>query len=114
MDRSFLTVVPEAPRIAQQGFPPNFDWNFISDIDAKTYNPPTKSQSDYTINNSSVIKSAQRKGSFDALSSTDAEDFTNGNGEADDSGNDNNEDEEADQTETADEMTQSRPSTFTR
>jgi hypothetical protein len=104
-------VVPEAPRIAQQGFPPNFDWGFISDIDAKTYNPPTKSQSDFTINNSSVIKSAQRKSSFDALSNADTEDFMNV-----DSGNDNNEEQndEDDADQTADDMTQSRPSTFTR
>lgn len=29
MDRSFLIVVPDAPRISEQGFPPSFDWKFL-------------------------------------------------------------------------------------
>lgn len=29
MDRSHLVVVPDAPRIAEQGFPPSFDWKFL-------------------------------------------------------------------------------------
>lgn len=26
IDRSLLTVIPEAPRVSQQGFPAYFDW----------------------------------------------------------------------------------------
>lgn len=80
LDRSNLTVVPEAPRIAQQGFPPNFDWSFIADIDAKTYNLPTKSQSEYTLNNA-VENSPPRKMSLDAPSTTGTEDMENNNEE---------------------------------
>lgn len=29
MDRSLLSVVPDAPRIAEQGFPVSFDWKFL-------------------------------------------------------------------------------------
>lgn len=29
LDRSLLTVIPDAPRIAEQGFPPSFDWKFM-------------------------------------------------------------------------------------
>lgn len=29
IDRSFLSVVPDAPRIAEQGFPLSFDWKFL-------------------------------------------------------------------------------------
>ncbi|XP_058815670.1 uncharacterized protein LOC131679117 isoform X5 [Topomyia yanbarensis] len=30
IDRSLLTVIPEAPRISQQGFPSYFDWNMFT------------------------------------------------------------------------------------
>lgn len=35
-----LTVIPEAPRIAEQGFPPNFDWKILP---AKFYDSRMKS-----------------------------------------------------------------------
>ncbi|XP_055589623.1 uncharacterized protein LOC129741846 isoform X9 [Uranotaenia lowii] len=35
IDRSLLTVIPEAPRISQQGFPSHFDWSMFT-IDADT------------------------------------------------------------------------------
>lgn len=81
LDRSLLTIIPEAPRIAQQGFPPNFDWSFITEIDAKTYNLPTKSQSEYTLNTTAAESLPQRKLSLDALSTTtDTDDLVNNNG----------------------------------
>lgn len=40
IDRSLLTNVPDAPRIAEQGFPPNFDWKFLP---AKFYDSRMKS-----------------------------------------------------------------------
>lgn len=40
MDRSLLTTIPDAPRIAEQGFPPNFDWKFLP---AKFYDSRMKS-----------------------------------------------------------------------
>lgn len=30
IDRSLLTVIPEAPRISQQGFPACFDWTMFT------------------------------------------------------------------------------------
>lgn len=38
IDRSLLTVIPEAPRIAAQNLTPNFDWTMIADIDSKNFN----------------------------------------------------------------------------
>lgn len=38
IDRSLLTVIPEAPRVPQQGLPPGYDWNMLSD-DAMFANP---------------------------------------------------------------------------
>jgi hypothetical protein len=29
LDRNKLTYIPDAPRVAEQGFPQNFDWNFL-------------------------------------------------------------------------------------
>lgn len=49
MDRSLLVVVPDAPRIAEQGFPPSFDWKFLP---AKFYNSSMKpANSDFNISN---------------------------------------------------------------
>lgn len=39
MDKSLLVVVPEAPRISEQGFPPSFDWKFLP---PKFYNSAMK------------------------------------------------------------------------
>ena len=40
LDRSLLTFIPDAPRISEQGFPPNFDWKFLP---AKFYDSRMKS-----------------------------------------------------------------------
>lgn len=29
IDRSLLTVIPDAPRVPQQGLPPGYDWNML-------------------------------------------------------------------------------------
>jgi hypothetical protein len=39
VDRSLLTVVPDAPRVAEQGFPPNFTWDILP---AKFYEAPIR------------------------------------------------------------------------
>lgn len=31
IDRSLLTVIPEAPRVPQQGLHPGYDWNMLAD-----------------------------------------------------------------------------------
>lgn len=38
LDRSLLTVIPEAPRVPQQGLPPGYDWQMMSE-DAMFSNP---------------------------------------------------------------------------
>lgn len=38
IDRSLLTVIPEAPRVPQQGLPPGYDWNMFVE-DAMFTNP---------------------------------------------------------------------------
>lgn len=67
MDRSFLSVIPEAPRIAEQGFPPNFDWKFLP---AKFYDKKMSfTQSDLNLS-SNVNENGMRASSsaFDILS----------------------------------------------
>ncbi|KAJ6640937.1 hypothetical protein Bhyg_05870, partial [Pseudolycoriella hygida] len=50
IDRSLLTVIPEAPRVPQQGLPPGYDWNMLAE-DSNLTNPNNnfvrKSQSNY-------------------------------------------------------------------
>lgn len=48
LDRSNLVVVPEAPRIAEQGFPSSFDWKFLP---AKFYaeSPLKPAHSDFNL-----------------------------------------------------------------
>lgn len=70
INRSYLTTIPEAPRIAEQGFPPSFDWNFLP---AKFYDTQMKSSysdfnlsSNVTSNASNNMKSS--KSAFEILS----------------------------------------------
>lgn len=35
IDRSLLTVVPEAPRVPQQGLPAGYDWSMFTDVATK-------------------------------------------------------------------------------
>lgn len=62
-------MIVKAPRIASHGFPANFDWNVFSDVDAKSYRPPSKSQSDYALS-SNKAKKPTRTTSFEVLSTT--------------------------------------------
>jgi hypothetical protein len=39
IDKSLLTVIPDAPRVAEQGFPPNFTWDILP---AKFYEAPIR------------------------------------------------------------------------
>ncbi|XP_037035918.1 uncharacterized protein LOC119074076 isoform X3 [Bradysia coprophila] len=50
IDRSLLTVIPEAPRVPQQGMPPGYDWNMLSEdasFPHQNNNFIRKSQSNY-------------------------------------------------------------------
>ena len=68
LDRSLLTVVPEAARIAEQGFPSSFDWNFLP---AKFSNPVLKSsQSEYALNNNISSNLKPSNSSFEILSTS--------------------------------------------
>lgn len=31
LDKSLLTVIPEAPRVSQAGLPPNYDWSMFNE-----------------------------------------------------------------------------------
>ena len=31
IDRSLLTVIPDAPRVPQDGLPPGYDWNMLGE-----------------------------------------------------------------------------------
>lgn len=35
IDRSLLTIVPDAPRVPQQGLPAGYDWNMFGDDSTK-------------------------------------------------------------------------------
>lgn len=50
IDRSLLTVIPEAPRVPQQGLPPGYDWNMLAE-DAMFTNPNVTKLSAKSKNN---------------------------------------------------------------
>lgn len=31
IDRSLLTIIPDAPRVPQQGMPPGYDWKMLAE-----------------------------------------------------------------------------------
>lgn len=80
LDRSLLIVVPDAPRIAEQGFPPSFDWKFLP---AKFYNTSLK-PANSEINLSSNLNGNSMKTSnsaFEILSRSNSN-LVEGEGEA--------------------------------
>ncbi|XP_053691986.1 uncharacterized protein LOC128740472 [Sabethes cyaneus] len=98
IDRSLLTVIPEAPRISQQGFPAYFDWSMFTldeDYDdsngSQTRMKPFLSQNnllDNDVNNpSSVSKSKSvhnlTNGTLTDLPNDDDENETKSNKESD-------------------------------
>lgn len=53
IDRSLLVVVPDAPRIAEQGFPPGFDWKFLP---AKFFNGKMKpASSEFNLSSNAMV-----------------------------------------------------------
>ncbi|KAL7031544.1 hypothetical protein ACKWTF_007045 [Chironomus riparius] len=95
IDRGLLTVIPDAPRIAEQGFPSHFSWD---NLPAKFYQPPLKfSRSEINLSSNStenVMK--QSSSAFEILSTTDS--------------NMNNEED----IQKVDFMTNERPKTFNK
>lgn len=71
LDRSLLVVVPDAPRIAEQGFPPSFDWKILP---AKFYDTmkPSYSEKNLSTNaNENGMKSSSS--AFEILSRSNSE-----------------------------------------
>ncbi|XP_070506432.1 uncharacterized protein [Chironomus tepperi] len=99
IDRGLLTVIPDAPRIAEQGFPSHFSWD---NLPAKFYQPPLKfSQSEINLSNNhteNVMK--QSSSAFEILSTTDS--------------NMNNGDDIEEDVQKANFTTNERPKTFNK
>lgn len=77
-DRSLLTVIPEAARVHQQGFPPHFSWDFLP---AKFFESPTvpikASQSVFNLSTNNENKMKPSNSAFEILSRTEShEDLT--------------------------------------
>jgi hypothetical protein len=77
-----LTVIPDAPRVAEQGFPPHFTWDILP---AKFYDAPIRaSHSEYNLSSnpsdSKVLKPSAS--AFDIIGSN-GNDILNGGDEED-------------------------------
>lgn len=96
IDRGLLTVIPDAPRVAEQGFPPHFSWDSLP---AKFYQPPLKfSQSEINLSSNTEGYMKQSNSAFEILSTTD--------------GNMNNEEVQEEEIQKLEQIDSERPKTF--
>ncbi|XP_055589620.1 uncharacterized protein LOC129741846 isoform X7 [Uranotaenia lowii] len=106
IDRSLLTVIPEAPRISQQGFPSHFDWSmFTIDADtddsngSQTRMKPFLSQNNLLDNDVNSNNSVSKSKSVHNLTNGTLTDLANDNdvdADIDAATNDNDDDADAD------------------
>lgn len=78
IDRTLLTVMPDAPRVAEQGFPPTFSWDSLP---AKFFDVPTikASQSHMNLSTHTESHMKQSNSAFEILSRTESNEDLNDN-----------------------------------
>lgn len=78
IDRSLLTVMPDAPRVSEQGFPSHFSWDFLP---AKFFDVPTikASQSHMNLSTHTESHMKQSNSAFEIISRTQSNEDINDN-----------------------------------